>query len=287
SGSRYMGEEKKIHYGADDNGSGVAALLELGRTFAGRSEPMDRSVMFVAFSGEEAGLLGSSHLVRHWPIKQENAYMMINMDMIGRLNNQEKGLMIMGTGTSTEFKAFFEDFEDSTLKMTFTESGAGPSDHSAFYNDSIPVLHFFTGAHQDYHTPDDVIDKVDFAGVQTVTNMVASIVDTYDHHEGRLSFERTKDVMGKGHRASFSVTLGIMPDYMSEVQGLRIDGVSPERPADNAGMIKGDVIIQLGDLTIGDIYDYMNALSRFRKDDVVDALVVREADTLSLTVEFK
>jgi S1-C subfamily serine protease len=170
--------------------------------------------------------------------------------------------------------------------MTFSESGSGPSDHAAFYNDSIPVLPFFTGAHPDYHTPDDVVDKIDFDGVVAVTDVVASIVRHFDQSPEELVFIRTKDDQQGRHRSQFSVTLGVMPDYISEVKGLRIDGVSPGRPADRAGMLRGDVIIRLGEKPIGDIYDYMSALGQFRLGDSAQAQVVRGADTLTVTVEF-
>jgi hypothetical protein len=284
--SRYLGKEKKIHYGADDNGSGVAALLELARRFASTSIPPRHTLLFLAFSGEEAGLLGSSHYVRNWTVPRDKARLMVNMDMVGRLNEQEKGLIVLGAGTCAQFKTYFDSLTAPAVKMTFSESGSGPSDHAAFYNDSIPVLHFFTGAHPDYHTPDDVVDKIDFDGVVAVTDVVASIVRHFDQSPEELVFIRTKDDQQGRHRSQFSVTLGVMPDYISEVKGLRIDGVSPGRPADRAGMLRGDVIIRLGEKPIGDIYDYMSALGQFRLGDSAQAQVVRGADTLTVTVEF-
>ncbi len=285
--SRYLEKEPKIHYGADDNGSGSAALMELAGYFAGRDSQLRHSLLFIAFSGEEAGLLGSSYFVRNWTVDRTKCQMMVNMDMIGRLKEQEKGLIVMGTGTCEQFKDYFDSLDTSELRMTFSESGSGPSDHAAFYNDSIPTLHFFTGAHEDYHTPSDVIEKIDFGGLVRVTQMVGDIVEHFDSYSGPLVFQRTKDSGEGRHRSSFSVTLGVMPDFISEVRGLRIDGVSPERPADRAGLLKGDIIIRLGEYNIGDIYDYMNALGKFRKDDTVETLIVREADTLTVTVEFK
>jgi aminopeptidase YwaD len=287
SSSRYLGKEKKIHPGADDNASGVAALLELARYFADRRTQLRHSLLFIAFSGEEAGLLGSSHYVRNWTVDRGKAYLMINIDMIGRLNGQEKGLIVMGTGTCSQFKAYFDSLPPLQMKMTFSESGSGPSDHAAFYNDSIPVLNFFTGAHQDYHTPDDVVEKIDTEGVRSVTNLIAGIIDHFDRYQGPLVFQRTKDSGSGRGRASLSVTLGIMPDFISEIKGLRVDGVSPGRPADNAGLLKGDIIIRLGGITIGDIYDYMNALGKFRLGQTTEAVIVRGADTLTVTIEFK
>jgi aminopeptidase YwaD len=287
SSSRYLGKEKMIHRGADDNGSGVAAMLELARNFASRGTQLRHSMLFIAFSGEESGLLGSSHFVRNWTVDRNKAYMMINIDMIGRLNEQEKGLIVMGTGTCAQFKTYFDSLLTPPVKMTFSESGSGPSDHAAFYNDSIPVLNFFTGAHQDYHTPDDVVDKIDIGGVLSVTNLIAGIIDHFDQYPGALAFQRTKDSGTDRGRGNFSVTLGIMPDFISEVKGLRVDGVSPGRPADNAGLLKGDIVIRLGEYTIGDIYDYMNALGKFRLGNSTEAVIIRGDDTLTVTIEFK
>ncbi len=285
--SRYRGREKKIHYGADDNGSGTSVLLELARYFSARKDSLRHSLLFITFSGEETGLLGSTHYVRNWTIDRSLARMMINMDMIGRLNRQEKGLMVMGVGTCPEFSEYFSDLDTTDLKITLTESGAGPSDHAAFYHDSIPVLNFFTGAHEDYHTPDDVIEKIDFDGCVTVANLVAGMISHFDNESRPLVFHRTKDTGEGRHRSSFSVTLGVMPDFISEVDGLRIDGVSPERPADRAGILKGDIIIQMGEVRIGDIYDYMNALGKFRLGDTANVILVRQSDTLAVEVEFK
>lgn len=285
--SRYLGKEKKIHYGADDNASGVSALLELARWAANKPEKLHHSMLFISFSGEEAGLLGSSHYVRNWTIDHDKAMMMINMDMIGRLKDQEKGLAILGTGTCPDFKQYFDSLDVGNMKVVFKESGSGPSDHAAFYNDSIPSLHFFTGAHEDYHTPGDVVEKIDCDGIVSVAGMVEGIVEHFDTYPKPLVFQRTKDDGAGRHSRAYSVTLGIMPDFISEVKGLRIDGVSPDRPADKAGMLKGDIIVKMGDVVIDDIYTYMNALSKFRLGDTTHVSLVRGEDTLSFKVEFK
>ena len=286
SNSRYLGAEKKIHYGADDNGSGTGALLELARYFADPAHRTTHSLMFLAFSGEESGTLGSGHYVRNWTVDKAKTKMMVNMDMIGRLADQESGLAIMGTGTCQEFKDYFDGLELVDLKTVFKESGAGPSDHAAFYHDSIPSLHFFTGAHKDYHTPDDVADRIDTRGIVTVADLVADIVAHFDSVPGPLTFLRTKDDRPGGARGDLSVTLGIMPDFISELEGLGVDGVTPDKPGDRAGLLKGDVIIGMDQRKVGDIYDYMNALSKYRKGDTCDLTVVRNSDTLSLRVEF-
>jgi len=287
AGSRYLGTEKKIHYGADDNGSGTAAVLELARYFGSRQDELEESILFIAFSGEESGTLGSGHYVRNWTVDRSLARMMINMDMIGRLADQHKGLAIMGTGTCPEFKEYFDQKDVGDLTMAFKESGAGPSDHAAFYHDSIPCLNFFTGAHEDYHTPADVIEKIDLDGVVTVANLVGDIMAHFTAYDGPLTFQRTKDEGGAGGPASLSVTLGVMPDFITEQDGLGIDGVSADKPADRAGILKGDVIIKMGERPVGDIYDYMNALSKYRKGDSCNVTLVRGTDTLTVLVEFK
>jgi len=287
SSSRYRGPERLIHNGADDNGSGTAALMEIARYCASKPEGFNHSLLFIAFSGEEEGLLGSSHYTRHWTVDSSKVLMMINMDMVGRLAEQEKGLAIMGTGTCKEFKEYFDKVDMGRINVVFKEEGSGPSDHAAFYNDSIPCLHFFTGAHKDYHTPEDDVDKIDFAGVATVANLVVDIIEQFDEFGGPLTFQRTKGGAPSGRMGNLSVTLGIMPDFISELNGLGVDAVTPDKPADHAGILRGDVIISMGDRKIGDIYDYMNALGKYRKGDSTRVTLVRGSDTLTVTVEFK
>lgn len=284
--SRYQGEPKKIHNGADDNASGTAALLELARKFGDRKLSLHHSILFIAFSGEEFGTLGSSHYVRHWTVDKDKARLMLNIDMIGRLSEQEKGLGVLGTGTCPEFKSYFAQKDLGDLKVTFNESGSGPSDHAAFYNDSIPCLHFFTGAHEDYHTPEDDIENIDVPGVAAVANLVADIVTYFDSYPGPLTFERTKDEAPGGRRAGMRVTLGIMPDYVSQVKGLAIDGISKDKAAERAGLLKGDIIIGIDRFSIGDIYDYMNVMKKFRPDTDCDVRIVRGTDTLNISVHF-
>jgi hypothetical protein len=285
--SRYRGPEPKIHYGADDNGSGVAAMLELARYFSAERTKPRHSILFAGFTGEEAGLLGSTHFVRHHTVDSSKIRMFTNIDMVGRMREQDKGLAIFGTGTCEQFKEYFENLDQEEIKLALRESGIGPSDHTAFYNSSIPVLFFFTGAHEDYHSPSDVIEKIDPDGTAKVADLIANINSHFDTLSGSLTFSRTKSEGPSKRGASYSVSLGVMPDYISDVKGLRVDGVSPDRPGQRAGMLKGDVIIRMGEYAVDDIYAYMSALSKFRKNDVTTILVERGADTLTLTVEFK
>ena len=287
SSSRYMGTEKKIHYGADDNGSGTTALIELARQFSSERDQLRHSLVFIAFSGEEKGILGSSHYSRNMTVDPEAVRMMINMDMIGRLKDQEKGLAIMGTGTCPEFKSYFDSLPDLGVTLAQRESGMGPSDHSAFYNREIPVLFFFTGAHEDYHKPDDVIDKIDFEGILKVAEIVHDATMYFDAYQGPLEFQKTKSEQAGMTRRQFSVTLGIMPDFITEVKGLRVDGVSADRPAERAGIETGDIITRLGEFQVDDIYTYMNCLGKFRKGDTTEVTVIRDTDTLNLEVIFE
>ncbi len=285
--SRYLGKERKIHYGADDNASGSAALLELARYYASIKDKLHYSMLFTSFSGEEEGLLGSAWYVRHWTVDSSKIRMMVNLDMVGRLRAQDKGLAIFGTGTCDQFKKYFDStFTDSTMKLSFQETGTAPSDVTAFYNNGIPVLFFFTGQHEDYHMPGDVLEKIDTHGVVQVSSLVVRITNHFDEVGGQLVFQKTKDTEG-GRMRSFSVTLGVMPDYVATVKGMRVDGVSPDRPAEKAGILKGDVIIQMGQYKIDDIYAYMSALGKFRKGDSCQVMVERGADTLGLMVNFK
>ena len=287
STSLYRGEEKMIHNGADDNGSGCAALLELARYYSSVRDQLKYSMLFIGFTGEEAGILGSSYFARNMTIDSSKVRMMINLDMIGRLKDQENGLAILGTGTCLEFKAYFDSLQYDDLKLAFKESGTGPSDHTAFYNRKIPVLYFFTGAHSDYHKPSDDVELIDLDGIVKVTDIITDIVGHFDQYDGALTFQKTKDDGSGKRRSQFSVTLGIMPDYIAEVKGLRVDGVIPDRPGERAGLLEGDIVIKMGEFDISDIYDYMNALGKYRKGDSIMVVVERAADTLSLPVVFK
>ncbi len=284
--SMYHGPVPEIHNGADDNASGVAALLELARYFEGARDQLKYSLLFISFSGEEAGLLGSTHFADHMTIDSTKVRMMINMDMIGRLKDQENGLAILGTGTCEQFKNYFDSLKSDGVKMTFKESGIGPSDHTAFYNKNIPVLYFFTGPHADYHKPTDDIDKIDSHGIVQVADIVGGIITHFDQYSGPLVFAKTKGGTEGHRRPQFSVTLGVMPDYVAETKGLRIAGVMPDRPGERAGIQKGDVIVKMGNYDIGDISDYMNALSKFKKGDSVQVVVERGEQTVTLPVQF-
>ena len=285
--STYRGTERLIHNGADDNASGTAAVLELARYFSSRQEELKYSMLFCAFTGEEAGLLGSNHFSKHMTIDSSKVRLMVNFDMIGRLKEQESGLAIFGVGTATELQEYFKIVDTTQLKFAVKETGTGPSDHTAFYNQNIPVLHFFTGAHADYHKPSDDFEKIDIDGTKNVIDFAAKAISHFDQLQKPLAFQKTKDPEGGRMRASFSVTLGVMPDYIAEVIGMRVDGVSVDRPAERAGIKAGDILVEMGGMPVNDIYDYMSCLSKFRKHDTTTVVVQRGEGKLNLTVIFE
>ena len=238
--SHYHGKPA-IHNGADDNASGVAALIELARKYAHTDIKPHYTMLFIAFSGEEAGLLGSSYFAKHMTVDSTKIRMMINMDMIGRLKDQEKGLAILDVGSTSEFTKFFDSLNYKEIKLTPSKSGYGASDHTVFTARRIPSLHLFTGAHKDYHRPSDDIEKIDADGIVKVATFVDSLLTYFDHLEKPLIFIKTKDATRGKRKKKYSVTLGVIPDHVSDVQGFKIDGVTKDKPADKAGMQKGDI----------------------------------------------
>ncbi|HMH21707.1 MAG TPA: M20/M25/M40 family metallo-hydrolase [Puia sp.] len=283
SNSLYRGTERQIHNGADDNASGVAGIIELAKLLK-QSRLRNNNYLFIAFSGEELGLLGSKYFVEHPPIDLKTANYMINLDMVGRLNDSSHSLTIGGYGTSPGWgEACNTGAERKYFTVKYDSSGTGPSDHTSFYRKDIPVLFFFTGIHSDYHKPTDDYDKINYPGELQVLKYIYSIVWNLNN-KGRLSFTKTREVQMGSSR--FSVTLGIMPDYSFSGNGVRADGVSDGRPAQRAGIMAGDVILQLGDYPVPSLEKYMQALSKFKKGDTTIVKYRRGNDTLSASVQF-
>ena len=274
---------KAIHNGADDNASGSAALIELAALIR-QSNYTKSNYLFMAFSGEEKGLLGSNYFVKHPTIDLKTVSCMINMDMVGRLKPDEKTLIINGTGTSPRWKTLMDSVAVGGIKIKTSESGVGPSDQTSFYLQDIPSLHFFTGTHSDYHKPSDDEDKINYDGgvsvVRTIMNVVARI-----HDSGKLVFTKTQD-SNSSDAPSFKVTLGIMPDYAYSGEGVRADGVSEGKPAFKAGIKAGDVIIELGDFKTADMMQYMKALGKFSKGQTTKVKIKRGTETLELPLTF-
>ena len=265
-----------IHYGADDNASGIAAMLEIAEKFAGNSDNA-RSIIFAGFAAEEMGLLGSKYLVDHMPVETDRINAMINLDMVGRLK-ESKILQVGGVGTAQELKEIITQFTDSALiKLTLSEEGYGPSDHSSFYGKDIPVLFFSTGAHLDYHTPYDTPDKINYDGLVIISELVYEISSELAGNNKKLAFMEAgpKTLTNRGMRSK-GVTLGIMPDFAGNIKnGLRADFVTPGRPADLGGMKKGDIIVAINGQTINNIQDYMFRLSKLEHGETIQVEVLR------------
>lgn len=272
--------DTSIHNGADDNASGVAALLLLAKKLTGRN--MNNNYLFIAFSGEEKGLFGSNYYSKNPTVDLKNVNYMINMDMVGRLN-EENALAINGTGTSPSWNEIIDDIDIDSLKLITSESGIGPSDHTSFYLKDLPVLHFFTGQHEDYHKPSDDADKINYEGIYVVTAYIDSLITRLDEKD-KLAFAKTKDESKDTPR--FTVTLGVVPDYMFDGEGMRIDGVSEDKPAMKAGLLAGDIVVQLGEIEVTDMMSYMKALSEFKKGDATEVTVKRGEEEIKYPIQF-
>lgn len=278
-GSLFRDSIKAIHNGADDNASGTAVMLDLARKL--NTTNTNNNYLFIAFSGEEMGLLGSNYFVKNPTINTKAVSYMINMDMVGRLK-KDSALAVYGTGTSPIFKQVLKA-HNTKFKLIENESGVGPSDHTSFYLADIPVLHFFTGQHEDYHKPGDDADKLNYQGMETISEYIFDIISDLDDN-GKLAFRKTKNESESTPR--FKVGLGVIPDYLFDGKGMRIDGVSEGRPAETGGLLKGDVVIQLGDSIVIDMMSYMRALSVFDKGDKTTVRVKRGNKEVRSNIEF-
>lgn len=286
SGSLTANSKDVIHNGADDNASGVAGLIELARYFAGNQVKEKYNFLFVAFSGEELGLLGSKFYTSHPTIPMESVAFMINMDMIGRLD-AGKGLTIGGWGTSPTWGALIPALAlKNTLKFAIDSSGVGPSDHTSFYLRQKPVLFFFTGVHSDYHKVTDDVDKINAPGVQKILRLIADLVTELDRVPIVPTFTEAGNPHNQDIQSDFKVTLGIIPDYSFNGRGLRIDAVTKDRPAAKAGLEMGDIIVQMGTFPIKDIQDYMKALGQFEKGQTIDLTLRRKDANKTARVTF-
>jgi Zn-dependent M28 family amino/carboxypeptidase len=274
--------EGKIHNGADDNASGTAGVLELARYFATNKKAEPYNFLFICFSGEELGLLGSKKYCENPDIDLTDMDYMINMDMIGRLNDSTKKMVVYGVGTSPIWVPLIDSLK-SEFKIIKDSSGIGPSDQTSFYLKDIPVLHFFTGQHSDYHKPSDDADKINYKGEVAVLNYIISTIEK-TYHYPKLTFTKTR--VAESGKSSFKVTMGVMPDYTWEGEGLHIDGVTDGKPASKAGILKGDIVVRLGTTKVKDIQDYMKALSSFKKGDTTEVEVKRDGKNVIMPLTF-
>lgn len=273
-------EGEAIHNGADDNASGVAVMLKLAKELEA-PEYSGNNYLFMAFSGEELGLLGSNYFTKNPTIDFTKANYMINMDMVGRLN-EEKAIAVHGVGTSPIWaQTIFAANEG--FKLSEHESGVGPSDHTSFYLNDIPVLHFFTGQHSDYHKPGDDAEKLNYDGMEAIASYIKRIIKEVDDN-GKLTFTKTKNESEAV--PAFKVGLGVVPDYLFSGKGMRIDGVSEGKAAQNAGLQKGDVVIKMGDSTVVDMMSYMRVLATFDDGDKTTVIIQRAGEEVLKEIEF-
>ena len=309
--------EGDIHHGADDNASGVAGLLELARILSTATPRPRRTVVFVAFGGEEEGLIGSSHYVRHPAVPLAQTAAMLNMDMIGRMKDDR--LIVGGVGTAPEWRQLINDANtDLNMKvnvkgvpqqagdipvvtssngtviatanpkprfrLTLNEDGYGPSDHSSFYAKGVPVLFFWTGTHEDYHKPSDTADKIGYDSLARVTEFVREVLRAIDASERRPTYAAAKTEPAAGGAASFRVYLGTIPNYAEGGEGLKLDGVREGSPAEAAGLKAGDVIVRMAGRDVKNVYDYTYALGEMKAGEEYGVELLRAGERLKLTI---
>ncbi len=313
-------QSEEIHFGADDNASGVAGMLELARVFSSQRPRFRRTLVFIAFSGEEEGLLGSSYYVNNPVVPLANTVAMINMDMIGRMRN--RSLVIGGVGTATEWRASItaanlmlgvtvtasgsapvagssvhnvplvvasdgrtvvSSDASKQLRLTLNEDGYGPSDHSSFYAKQIPVLFFWTGTHEDYHKPSDTADKINYEDQVTILDLALRILRSVDHNDKRPTYTVAKSA-ATARATGFNVYLGTIPSYADASDGLLLDAVREDSPAAKAGLRAGDRIVKLGGREIHNVYDYTYALGELKAGQEYEVEIIRGGERLNLKI---
>jgi hypothetical protein len=286
-GSRHTGE-KAIHNGADDNASGVAVLLQLAEWL--KTGDQTHNYIFIAFSAEELGLGGSKAFTTSPTIDLRSVSYMINLDMVGRLAVDREStskygkLAVNGTGTSPSFDSVLKTLNRGRFDLVKDPSGIGPSDHTNFYLSEIPVLHFFTGQHQDYHKPEDDAHKLNYSGMYHISKYIVD-VSSLLNSMAPLPYVRTKaDSSSKA--PTLKVTLGVMPDYMFGGSGLKLDGIIPDRPAARAGLEAGDIILSIGDIEVKNIRDYMKALGAYQPGSTSIIRIQRGREIMEREVVF-
>jgi aminopeptidase YwaD len=275
-----------IHNGADDNASGVSAIIEIAEKLASGDKKPAYSCLFIAFGAEEMGLLGSKYYIENPLLPLDRAKIMINLDMVGRLRDDQ--LQIGGVGTAVESEEIVTALAPREhLDISTTREGYGASDHSSFYGKDLPVLFLTTGAHTDYHTTGDDVEKINLAGMVTVSNFACDVAEYLDSTHVMLTFQEAGPKVQYSGRRGHRIVMGIMPDFTDndENPGMRVDFVNPGQPADIGGMKKGDYIMAIEGKTINGIYDYMYRLSKCKKGQIIVVKVKREDRTLDLLVE--
>ncbi|MBK6977985.1 MAG: M20/M25/M40 family metallo-hydrolase [Cytophagaceae bacterium] len=277
--------EGQVHNGADDNASGVAGVLELARYFSKNKITENYNLIFIAFSGEELGLVGSKFIADNPTFDLKNINCMFNLDMIGRYRT-DKGVNIGGVGSSKFWEENATKLADNmSIKYTVDSSGIGPSDHTSFYLKDIPVLFLFTGAHQEYHKPSDDANLINYEGQKLMTEYIAKMVDLLGATD-KITFKKTSNPHSKAAKSTFKVTMGVIPDYSFDGKGMKIDGTTDGKPAEKAGMKAGDIVQKIGDIEIKDVYSYMEALGKHEKGQTVTIKILRKGEILELPLTF-
>lgn len=278
SGSR-VPDTVAVHYGADDNASGVASLIELAKHFASNPLQTPRSIVFVAFGAEEMGIIGSRYFVEHLPVPVKSIKAMINMDMVGRLKADDAIISISGTGTSNVNDSIINVYEKSrSFKVKRVPDGYGPSDHAAFYTAGVPVLFLTSGAHSDYHTPDDTPERINYKGQAAITEFAGDLISGFSSLKVSPVFAEAGARKESGHYGrNLKVTLGIMPDVSGAETsgGMKVEGTRKDAPAERAGMIKGDIITAINGMKVSNIYDYMARLGKLKPGDIANIEILR------------
>jgi Peptidase family M28/PA domain/PDZ domain len=286
---------RDIHNGADDNASGTALVMELARRLARRGDPLPRRVVFMAFSGEEKGLLGSQHYVKNPLIPLDKTVMMINFDMVGRLNDKSE-LTVMGTGSTPGLEEIVDAIGTAAgfkiKKVKGMSDGFGGSDHESFYLKNVPILFPFTGIHPDYHRPSDDTERINFAGMARIADFGELLLLDVARRPKRPAFTKAPEVVVNPHgaggtdpgRVGMGAYLGTIPDYGAEDKGVKLSGVREGSPAEKGGLKGGDVIVGYGGKPIATIYDYTDSLGRSKPGDKIEILVKRDGKDVTLTV---
>jgi hypothetical protein len=283
--SMHRGMDKRIHNGADDNASGTAGVMEVAQKLASEKENLKRSFLFLCFTGEEEGLIGSSYFVKSEEFKKYNIVAMLNMDMVGRLKDDK--LILNGTGTSPYWVPKFEELNKTySFKPSYNADGFGPSDHSSFYGKDLPVLMFFTDLHSDYHKPSDTYEKINTAGEEKVLKLVYDISFDLSTRSDKPTFTKVaaKQDDNKGERKSVRVYVGTVPDFSHTDAGYKISGVQAGSPAEKAGILAADIMIKFGDAVINNLYDYTAALGNYKPGQEVEVVVKRGTEEITVKV---
>jgi len=275
-----------VHNGADDNASGVSALLEIAGKLRKNRSALKRSVLVVAFGAEEMGLLGSKYFVNHPPVPVTQMNAMINLDMLGRLDTL-KGIQIGGTGTAVEADSLIGlSNQAGRFRLSMSREGSGPSDHSSFYGKNIPVFFITTGAHTDYHTPDDDADRINYSGLKAVTEFAYRLILSINRETDKLTFQEAGPRESPTASYRFRVTLGFMPDFSAtDVEGVRVDFVSKGKAAERGGIKNGDIITAINGMAVKNIYDYMYRLSKLSKNQIISVELLRNGQKEVLIIQ--